>query len=321
MLFNLYRATFPSDPNNHPSNLSRYPFNLNRYLSSLNRNTYFSVLTSPGLADIITVRLLLSDYYCQILLFIWLLSNLSHAILRVPTKHTISKSSPCSSENRNILLKAGTYKTRTKPESAPTSTYLKALFSEDSVLMRLWDQERFATIKVRFAITSVAKVSVRASASPLPICKAYRKTAITPASILIPCTRLRARFFLPNILSCKFRGDLFIIFFSSGSASKTVEQAGSIINSRNAMCAGKRTRGKLNNIGNRASPAIGMWTENIYPIAFLRLSKIRLPILTAATMEKNHRSEEQSMQTHELHPCPFPPSQFQYEPISEQEHR
>jgi hypothetical protein len=76
-----------------------------------------------------------------------------------------------------------------------------------------------------------------------------------------------------------------MIFFSSGSASKTVEQAGSIINSRKAIWAGKRTRGKLNNIGNTASPAMGIWTENMYSIAFLRLSKILLPNLTDATMD------------------------------------
>ena len=75
--------------------------------------------------------------------------------------------------------------------------------------------------------------------------------------------KLRVRFFTPNILSRRSRGGLFIMFFSSGSASKTVEHAGSIINSRNAMCAGKRIRGKLNSMGNTASPAIGIWTEKM----------------------------------------------------------
>ncbi len=78
---------------------------------------------------------------------------------------------------------------------------------------------------------------------------------ITPTSMLVPCNRLRAKFFLPNNLSCKFRGGLNMVFFSSGSASKTIEQAGSIINSKKAICTGRRTRGKLNSMGNNASPA------------------------------------------------------------------
>jgi len=51
--------------------------------------------------------------------------------------------------------------------------------------------------------------------------------------------------------------------FSSGSDSKTVEQAGSMISSRNAMCAGKRIKGSFKTMGRRAMPAMGTWMERM----------------------------------------------------------
>jgi hypothetical protein len=51
--------------------------------------------------------------------------------------------------------------------------------------------------------------------------------------------------------------------FSSDSASKTVVQAGSMMNSKNTMCTGNRISGQPSNTGNAESPAIGMWTEKM----------------------------------------------------------
>jgi len=169
-------------------------------------------------------------------------STLSQSTLIIYAENTISRSPPCSIEKWNRILSAGTYSTRRRPKSAPASTSFRALLSDLRVLIRLWDQERFAAIWVRFAITSVAKVSVQASTSRLPMCNAHRKN-----DNYCP-EQAQGRFFLPNSLSCKSLSGRIITFFPSGSASKTVEQAGSIINSRKALCAGKGTRGKLNNL-------------------------------------------------------------------------
>jgi len=50
---------------------------------------------------------------------------------------------------------------------------------------------------------------------------------------------------------------------SSLSASKTMEQTGSITISRKAMCIGVNTSGRPNSSGSSASPAIGTWTARI----------------------------------------------------------
>ena len=109
-----------------------------------------------------------------------------------------------------------------------------------------------------FAKTRVANAKVRASASPLFKYNASKKTTKTTIKMLPPCKRLKMKFFLLNKGSVNKRGALFIISFSSGSASKTVEQAGSMMSSRNAICAGNRTIGRLNNTGKRDIPAIGI---------------------------------------------------------------
>ena len=96
-----------------------------------------------------------------------------------------------------------------------------------------------------------------------------KKTAI---NTVIPCIKLKVNVLLLNNESRKLRGGRFIIFFSSDTASKTVEHAGSIINSKNAICAGNKIIGKLNKTGSSDIPAIGICTANIYDMAFFKLS-------------------------------------------------
>ena len=54
------------------------------------------------------------------------------------------------------------------------------------------------------------------------------------------------------------RGGRLMMSGSAGSASKTTEQAGSMIRWRNAMWTGSRIRGQPNSTGSSDRPAIGM---------------------------------------------------------------
>ena len=95
---------------------------------------------------------------------------------------------------------------------------------------------------------------------------------------------------------------------SAASASKTTEQAGSMISSRKTMCTGNRARGHPNNTGSSDMPAMGMCTEKMKVMAFFRLSKIRRPMRTAETMEaKSSSSKHQGAPIHGPRRCPVPP--------------
>ena len=50
---------------------------------------------------------------------------------------------------------------------------------------------------------------------------------------------------------------------SSASASNTIEQAGSMMSSRNTMCTGIRISGQPSSTGTHDSPAIGTWTASM----------------------------------------------------------
>src|SRR5665647_1876781 len=102
-----------------------------------------------------------------------------------------------------------------------------------------------------------------------------------------PCKQLNKIFLLPKNGSFIRFGGRFITFFSSFSASKIMEQEGSMINSRKTMCTGHKIMGKLpNNIGNNDNPAMGTWIAKMYPKDFWRLSNMRLPIRMAPTMDE-----------------------------------
>ncbi len=104
------------------------------------------------------------------------------------------------------------------------------------------------------------------------------------------------------------RGGRFITFFSSSSASKMMEQAGSIINSRNTICTGHNSNGRsLKNTGMSDRPAIGTWMAKMYPSAFCRLSKMRRPILTAPTIDEKLSSISTSDEASRATSVPFSP--------------
>ncbi len=145
----------------------------------------------------------------------------------------------------------------------PMTISHKALFFAESIWIKDSDQDMLVIISMMFAKTSVVKAKERASDSPLLRCSAKIKTAKTTANTLSPCKKLKRKAFLLNKDSFRLRGGLLIIFFSSRQASKTVEHAGSMINSKKAICAGSSAIGHLNKTGNNAMPAIGTCTAKI----------------------------------------------------------
>ena len=68
------------------------------------------------------------------------------------------------------------------------------------------------------------------------------------------------------------RGGRFIPSPSSGSASNTIEQTGSISSSKKAMCTGLKTSGRPNSSGISDRPAIGTCTARTKAMALRRLS-------------------------------------------------
>jgi hypothetical protein len=68
------------------------------------------------------------------------------------------------------------------------------------------------------------------------------------------------------------RGGRCMIPCSLASASNTIEQAGSMTNSRNTMCTGKSSKGHPKTSGSSDMPAVGTWTAMMYRIAFRMFS-------------------------------------------------
>ncbi len=94
---------------------------------------------------------------------------------------------------------------------------------------------------------------------------------------------------------------------SAGSASKTTEQVGSIMSSRKTMWTGRSTSGHWKSTGIRDMPTMGKWMASIYAVAFLRLSKILRPILTAETMDEKSSSRRTSSEASLATSVPLPP--------------
>ena len=82
-----------------------------------------------------------------------------------------------------------------------------------------------------------------------------------------------------------------MILGSICSASKTIEQAGSMMSSRKAICTGSRTSGQpATNTGISAIPKIGTWTAMMYAIALRRLSKMPRPWRTPPAIDAKSSS-------------------------------
>ncbi|MPN06509.1 hypothetical protein SDC9_153765 [bioreactor metagenome] len=127
-------------------------------------------------------------------------------------------------------------------------------------------------------------------------------------SVPTPCIQLRNIFPAPKKGSLISLGGRLITFFSSFSASKIMEQDGSMINSRNTICTGQSISGKsAKNTGISDKPAIGTCTAKIYPSAFWRLSKMRRPMRTAPTIEAKLSSSNTSDEASRATSVPFSP--------------
>jgi hypothetical protein len=124
----------------------------------------------------------------------------------------------------------------------------------------LLDQERFVRIRQRLDITSVVNARVLAFASLWPSPSAILKTPVTTRSENNPCNKLRITSRRENIDALGDLGGRRIVFDSSVSASKTIEQAGSIISSRKTICTGYRIIGQPSRTGISEEPAMGTWT-------------------------------------------------------------
>ena len=110
--------------------------------------------------------------------------------------------------------------------------------------------------------------------------------ALVPAAnTTAPCKTPCVRSSVSNRGASTFRGGRDMSPASSGSASNTIEETGSMINSRKTTCIGPSTSGQPNRTGISDMPAIGTCTAKIYAMAFLKLSNILRPSLTAATIE------------------------------------
>src|ERR1017187_7456470 len=97
-------------------------------------------------------------------------------------------------------------------------------------------------------------------------------------STLSPCDNATETVFRENKRSAGLRGGRCMTSASASSASsasKMMEQDGSMINSRNTMCTGISNSGQLGKkIGAIDNPAIGTWTARMNVTAFLMLSYI-----------------------------------------------
>ena len=68
------------------------------------------------------------------------------------------------------------------------------------------------------------------------------------------------------------RGARCMTSSASGSASNTIEQAGSISSSRRTMCTGINITGQCSNEGTRVKAMIGMCTAKTKRVALVMLS-------------------------------------------------
>ena len=80
-----------------------------------------------------------------------------------------------------------------------------------------------------------------------------------------------------------------------------------MMSSRKAMCIGYSKAGQPNSTGNIAMPAMGTCTARMYDMALRRLSKIRRPMRTAATMAAKLSSMSTSEADSRATSVPRPP--------------
>lgn len=87
-----------------------------------------------------------------------------------------------------------------------------------------------------------------------------------------PCARARPILPAAKGLAASGRGGRSMMSLAAGSASKTMEQAGSIRSSSNTICTGNRRIGQCSSAGSSASAMMGMCTANVNRVALIMLS-------------------------------------------------
>ncbi len=187
---------------------------------------------------------------------------------RPATVHTINSGIPIFS-NWKRSRRNGMFRIRIRKIIAPLIIHVTALFGVERIFNIPDVHERFERITAIFETIKVTNVSVLTLFSEYPIFSPIKYISKQITKMPTPCMQLKIIFLAPKNGSLISLGGLNITFFSSFSASKIIEQAGSIINSRKTICTGHRMRGKsVNNTGIKDNPAIGTWIAKIYPNAF-----------------------------------------------------
>ena len=141
---------------------------------------------------------------------------------------------------------------------APPATHNTALLGVDKIVNILSVHERFVNITAILETIKVINDIARTSFAAYPRRSPKRYTTRVMIRMPTPCRQLNNILCNPKKGSSILFGGRFITFFSSFSASKMIEHAGSMINSRKTICTGHKIKGKLpNNIGNKDNPAMG----------------------------------------------------------------
>ena len=132
--------------------------------------------------------------------------------------------------------------------------------------------------------TRVPNTTVRPSAMLQPwACSqacAPSSSAATPA----PCSSAGHSARRAKGESATARGGRCMMSGASGSASKTMEQAGSMSSSISTMCTGSSSAGQCSSVGASASAMMGTCTANTKRVALRTLSSMRRPWRMAATI-------------------------------------
>ena len=127
---------------------------------------------------------------------------------------------------------------------------------------------------------------MRATSSEWP---AQRTSTWKPTSMAnspAPCSKPRSSISRSNKCMSGLLGLLVMASASIGSASNTIEQAGSITICKNSMCTGIRSMGQPSSTGRMDRPTMGTCTATMKTMALRRLANRRRPCCTASSSEE-----------------------------------
>ena len=156
------------------------------------------------------------------------------------------------------------------------------------------DRSRLAKISSSTHSTSVPNTTVRPWSGCQPWCTSQAWPPSSTAARPRPCSTDHSNGAAAKGESETGRGARAMVSLSSASASKTMEQAGSISNSSSTMCTGSSSTGQCSSVGTSASPMMGTCTANTKRTALRMLLSMRRPWRMAATMRAKLSSSSTS---------------------------